>query len=62
MELQSGETLEQLQARHRQAAQRVSELDAHIWLSNDEQRELSGLKRLKLHLKDRMRKLERGSS
>ena len=58
MELQSGETLEQLQEQHRQAAVRVSELDAHIWLSGDEQRELATLKRLKLHLKDRMRKLQ----
>ena len=59
MELQSGETLEQLQEQHRKAAVRVGELDAHIWLSSDEQRELARLKRVKLQLKDRMRRLLR---
>ena len=59
MELQSGETLEQLQEQHRQAAVRVGELDARIWLSSDEQHELARLKRVKLQLKDRMRRLLR---
>lgn len=50
-------TLEQLQERHRDAEQRLRELDRHVWLSTDEQVELARLKKEKLHLKDMMRKL-----
>lgn len=50
-------TLEQLQERHRDAEQRLRELDRHVWLSPDEQVELARLKKEKLHIKDMMRKL-----
>ena len=60
MEVQTSEvrtTLEQLQEQHRQAEQRLRELDRHVWLSPEEQMELARLKKEKLQLKDRMRNL-----
>jgi uncharacterized protein YdcH (DUF465 family) len=60
MEVQASEiqaTLEQLQEQHRQAEQRLRELDRHVWLSPEEQIELAKLKKEKLQLKDRMRNL-----
>ena len=60
MDLTAGDvqqSLEQLQDQHRQADQRLRELDRHVWLSPDEQVELAKLKKQKLQLKDRMREL-----
>ena len=50
-------TMEHLQEQHRQAEQRLRELDRHVWLSPEEQIELARLKKEKLQLKDRMRNL-----
>ena len=50
-------TLEKLQHEHRAADLRLTELTRRVWLSSDEQIELSRLKKQKLQLKDRMRSL-----
>jgi uncharacterized protein YdcH (DUF465 family) len=57
---QRSQLLEQLQDEHRRLEQRIGELERHLSLSHDEQRERAHLKKLKLAMKDQMLSLTRG--
>jgi len=48
-----------LQSEHRRLEARLRELEHHLSLSPDEQRERAELKKVKLRLKDRLLRLER---
>jgi len=49
--------LESLQARHREYEARLAALEKQRWLSDEEQREETELKKRKLRLKDEMERL-----
>jgi uncharacterized protein YdcH (DUF465 family) len=51
--------IETLRAEHRRLDARLRELEQHLSLSSDEQRERAELKKAKLQLKDELHVLER---
>jgi uncharacterized protein YdcH (DUF465 family) len=53
--------LEALRSEHARLEMRLAELERHLSLSPDEQRERSELKKAKLQLKDTMLHLQRGN-
>jgi hypothetical protein len=55
-------TLEQLRLEHQGHEKRLEELNNKAWLTPAEEMEAKRLKKLKLHLKDRMENLRRQAS
>ena len=53
---------EQLQVEHESHEKRLDELNKKAWLTPDEEMEAKRLKKLKLHVKDRMEHLRRSAS
>lgn len=59
--VETSPTIEELQLQHQDHERRLEELKQRPWLSPEEEIEAKRLKKLKLHLKDRIAQLKQTS-